>query len=643
MRARFHRRPWVGWAVLAGLTAATYAGALAVWASLARSFPERIERPSQARGITHWVKDGEVPLTIEGRLEGASTLVIGDSRTWMAVDRAVLDGSRFGPSCVLWGSGGDLRVLLDEAAKRSPERLVVGLSPHSMGPDSNRVFTEVARERFPVFRAKEASPSSVRRWRREEQVHLEGLGFPANLVSIFLDRLQNQFLRERALHRDPRARLEAWLDAKVQRFRFDHVYTVKPARWRRSWLSVNDPTIDEAPYRMRLGTDRFQEGREGFRQEIIDRLRVVAAKTPTVVVRFPLSPQVRAAEDETAPAAWLAEIAEIVGVPYVDFGTTGVTADGSHVTTDTATRLTADLVQRLEAMDLKLVPGVAPAEAAVRQGGLSGYRLEEPELDLRLPDELREISGIVSLGAGSVGCIQDERGDLYRFSLASPDALASPVALARTPFGPKGDYEALTRADDRLFVLRSDGVLQELDLEGRARGGAVELGANLPDAEYESLCFQPEAERLLFAPKVGARDGDQDIPVFGVDLGAMKVSVDPVLTVSVKQLIERAGAKGWPLPEKTTKKGGRKVDFGCRISDMAVHPITGQLYVLCGPDRTLLVLDRNGDLEGTAVFPKSILPQPEGLAFEPSGDLLLTSEGQDGPARLLKFGYRSRD
>ncbi|MGK0482420.1 MAG: hypothetical protein ACJAQ3_002400, partial [Planctomycetota bacterium] len=93
------------------------------------------------------------------------------------------------------------------------------------------------------------------------------------------------------------------------------------------------------------------------------------------------------------------------------------------------------------------------------------------------------------------------------------------------------------------------------------------------------------------------------------------------------------------LPGKTTKKGKFKADLELRISDIALHPITGDLYVLSGVDRTLLVLSKEGELRGTVTFPPTVLPQGEGITFCSNGDLLLTSEGQGGPGRLMKYAY----
>ncbi|MFT6830276.1 MAG: hypothetical protein ACJAZN_000430 [Planctomycetota bacterium] len=643
MRGRFLRKPWIGWPLTGGLTVLaflTFLGAHMAWGHVVPSFPDRNERPAQGRGITHWVSDSVIPLTIEGHLDGARTIAIGDSRTWMAVDRATLDASEFGPSAVFWGSGGDLRVLLSEAVKLNPERLIVGLSPHSMGPAVNRLFAEVAREKAPAFDATGATPASVRRWKREETAHLVGAGFPENLVTIFLSRLQDQFLREYDLHHHPTARLEAWLTAEVQRFRFDHVYTLKPSRWGKSWLSINDPAIDAPGYRARLGADHFQNGKDGFRDEILAGLRAVAAKFPTVVVRFPLSPEVRAAEDAAVSPEWLASIAAEVGVPYVDYGARDGTADGSHVTTFAAVDLTKDLIKKLQ--EFEQAPGPAPEPEDVSQGALSAYRFSQPILELELPQALREISGLVVLEGTRVACIQDELGELFLLDLAA--APGSPLEIVRRKFGPKGDYEAIAWARGRLFVLRSDGEILTLDPEGAPLGDKLQPASDLPFQEFESLAFDPGGSRLLLAPK-NAPGKDRgplkkhERPVYAIDLESMEVAPDPFVVLSANKIIETAEENDWPLPGKTTKKGKFKADLELRISDIALHPITGDLYVLSGVDRTLLVLSKEGELRGTVTFPPTVLPQGEGITFCSNGDLLLTSEGQGGPGRLMKYAY----
>ena len=136
-----------------------------------------------------------------------------------------------------------------------------------------------------------------------------------------------------------------------------------------------------------------------------------------------------------------------------------------------------------------------------------------------------------------------------------------------------------------------------------------------------------------------------DRVLYALGFEDLALADEPALILSRKQIIESAEAKGWPLPVRVSKKGNEKVDFDFRPSDLAVHPKTGNYYILSGPDRTLLAVTPKGELRGTAVFPPETLAQPEGLAFFPNGDLLISSEGTrakkgeqpDATAVILRF------
>jgi uncharacterized protein YjiK len=39
---------------------------------------------------------------------------------------------------------------------------------------------------------------------------------------------------------------------------------------------------------------------------------------------------------------------------------------------------------------------------------------------------------------------------------------------------------------------------------------------------------------------------------------------------------------------------------------------------------------------------KKILPQPEGISFDPKGNLLLSSEGKQGGGLILKFDFKQK-
>ncbi|MEM8713245.1 MAG: SdiA-regulated domain-containing protein [Planctomycetota bacterium] len=270
---------------------------------------------------------------------------------------------------------------------------------------------------------------------------------------------------------------------------------------------------------------------------------------------------------------------------------------------------------------------------------VDGYNLSEPLVDLELPKKLAEISGLVAMEDGTLACIQDERGTVYLIDGASGEV------SSRVKFAGKDDFEAICRAGSRWFALISDGEIVELEETDGKEGFQLEeldsIEIDLPHAEFEALAHDALGDRLLLVPKdradSKARSKD-DVLVYALGLGRLAGDPEIALELSVKRIEESAAERRLPLPTRTTKSGKKKSDLRLRASDLAVHPATGHLYLLSGPDRTLLVLDRDGALIGSAVFPASLLPQPEGVAFAEDGRLILTSEGVDGGrARLLAF------
>ena len=275
----------------------------------------------------------------------------------------------------------------------------------------------------------------------------------------------------------------------------------------------------------------------------------------------------------------------------------------------------------------------------IMQGGLPDYRFSAPDRIWELPEELAEISGIALTGPATLACIEDEQGRLYTLDLEGDGA------VTRTKFGRDGDYEALARAGDRLVVMRSDGVLRELSLQGDVRRKSRKPLKDLPYEEYESLAFEPAQERWLVLPKDAVKEGDRtrdDRVIFGLGFEDLDLAPEPVLVLSRKGIIQEAEEHDWPLPTDVNKKGKEKIQFAFRPSDLAVHPVTGDYFIVSGPDRTLIAVSPEGVLLGTATFPESLLQQPEGLAFQPSGDLLIASEGDGRAAVLVQFSYRGK-
>ncbi|MDT0630812.1 SdiA-regulated domain-containing protein [Rubrivirga sp. S365] len=253
----------------------------------------------------------------------------------------------------------------------------------------------------------------------------------------------------------------------------------------------------------------------------------------------------------------------------------------------------------------------APAEAAPPGApSASPYRFDRPVARFELPDELVEISALTVLDDGSLGAVQDEDGDLY---VLSPE---TGRVTAVVPFGPPGDYEGIELVGDRLFVLRADGAVLELDGwdgdEARATTYETGLGAKACDAEG----LGTDGERLLIACK--KEDDDGFNRVYAFDLDANALLSEPVLVL-----------------DRDAVPGEKKL----RPSALAVHPLTGHTVVLSSKREALVSLDADGAVVDAWDLGPAAFEQPEGLAFLPNGDAFVSSEGGDGPAVLVRFAY----
>lgn len=250
------------------------------------------------------------------------------------------------------------------------------------------------------------------------------------------------------------------------------------------------------------------------------------------------------------------------------------------------------------------------------------YDLLRPDSSWALPALLREVSGIAMAGPHSVYCVQDELGAVFEYDLQT-DAITRVLR-----FTDVGDFEGVAAHGDRITVLRSDGKLFTLDRKSGALLRERQLA--VPSLNYEGLFALPDGS-LLLASKEAPVVGHGDLrPIHLVKGDA--VSVYRELNTSD---VSATFAKQWPALAKGP------VRFS--PSAVAVHLHTGQLFVLSADERLLAIY---GDsLQRVIPLPAADFYKPEGLAFLPNGDLLISSEGDKKglvPASILRFKWKGR-
>jgi hypothetical protein len=247
------------------------------------------------------------------------------------------------------------------------------------------------------------------------------------------------------------------------------------------------------------------------------------------------------------------------------------------------------------------------------------YELTSPDKIYIMPRHLKEISGLDYISDDMIACIEDKHGIIYIYDLKEENI------SEEIPFGEKGDYEDVSKAGSIYYVLRSDGVIFAVNKERTSSYSTFLNEGN----NTEGLCYDKENNSLLIACK---DDPGNQIPknyksVYKFSLKDHSLSKKPLFNISVDDIILPEINKNFILDEKHFSPSG-----------IAIHPLSGNIFVISSRGNILLEVNRTGKILHAEKIYNKLFPQPEGICFTPEGDLMISSEGRDEqPGSILRF------
>ena len=248
--------------------------------------------------------------------------------------------------------------------------------------------------------------------------------------------------------------------------------------------------------------------------------------------------------------------------------------------------------------------------------GNSRYDLINPFI-IKLPGGLAEISGVVYYPKDTaVFAIEDEAGVLYKIYLNRNNE------IRKWKFDKNQDYEDLVLRDSIFYVLISNGDIKSLRF---GNGDSIITnnfsfpGAGKQKNEFESLYYDDSLQQLILICKDCADDSKKAISAWGFDISTGQYS-PAVLTVDVGPVTKQLGEQKMKLKPSAT----------------AINPVTNELFILSSINHLLIVTDRNGKFKEVFKLDPAIYKQPEGIAFTPAGDMIISNEWYEtGLANIL--------
>jgi uncharacterized protein YjiK len=270
------------------------------------------------------------------------------------------------------------------------------------------------------------------------------------------------------------------------------------------------------------------------------------------------------------------------------------------------------------------------------------YQMEAPIKTFEMAGGLDEISGL--------SLTEDEQ-----FLLANNDEMGRIFMLNKETgviekaidFYKEGDYEGIEMIGNRVFVVKSTGTIYEVEDINAPELNIINHNFFLSkENDVEALGYDAKNNRLLLGCKGKSGEGEAFMrkkAVFAFDLNTMILQEEPVFMITLEDVCTYLGQCSLQdhvldnLNEFFNPKGEV---LGFSPSSLAVHPITGHIYITSSKGKMILVLDPAGKILHIEKLKKPIHPQPEGLCFEKDGTMWISNEAKKAaPARIYKFAY----
>ncbi len=250
------------------------------------------------------------------------------------------------------------------------------------------------------------------------------------------------------------------------------------------------------------------------------------------------------------------------------------------------------------------------------QGNPLNYDLENPDQVYKLPEYLAEVSALTYYEEGQLAMLNDESGRMFIYDINEEDI------VQRVRFKGSGDFEGIERIGDYIYAIESKGNLFKFQVNMEGVVEKIETPFKKSN-NVEGMGYDPFQKRILFGLKDSGDVGNFSVKgrgIYCLNLETNEFEAKPIYTI-LKDDLERVVGK----------------DFRFKPSGLAVHPRTGELYVLSANDRAIIVFNADGTPKNLTRLKRKNYPQPEGIAFFPDGTLFISNEVEDEGGTILRF------
>ncbi|GLU55189.1 hypothetical protein Dfri01_46500 [Dyadobacter frigoris] len=189
----------------------------------------------------------------------------------------------------------------------------------------------------------------------------------------------------------------------------------------------------------------------------------------------------------------------------------------------------------------------------------------------------------------------------------------------------KGDYEDIAILNGQIFVLKCNGFLYTFPISDAIYEEAdkvEELKTILPKGEYEGMYADEFKNQLYILCKKCEADYSWNTTTGYIVQPGDSIYVSSSFQINVSDIKQYDG----------------KVKEGFRPSALAKNPISGEWFVPYSANKLLVITDSSWKAKQAYPLTGNIFNQPEGIAFDKTGNLYISNEGNHiSSGDILKF------
>ncbi len=252
----------------------------------------------------------------------------------------------------------------------------------------------------------------------------------------------------------------------------------------------------------------------------------------------------------------------------------------------------------------------------IKYATVPGYELNKP-ITVNLKTDLDEISGLSFYEKDTtVFALNDEHGMLYKIYIRDN------VQIDQWKFSNDADYEDLVLVDSTFYALHSNGDITRFRFVSNDSLFTEEI--NLPISgknEFESIYPDPSGNKLVLICKDCKAD-KKSVSAYAFDTEKKEFNQTPYYSIDGQQVLNSL-----PAGDKKFKP-----------SAAAIHPLTGELFIVSAVNTALVIADLAGKVKSVYALDPAVFKQPEGITFSLKGDLLISNEAAEvGSGNILIF------